>query len=164
MTKYKAYPHELLNIYKRLVNNSDLDLALVEVMKTAPEKQGVTNIRWITIRKQIYTNTYILIFNQLHIPKEVKIEYCLERVEQYISVYWGVSNVKNMDTTENLAEHGRHVQSATKRTRTTIRKTAQRKFNAKTADKIIRLIQDLLTFIKRRKKNKIWNTRETWQF
>ena len=51
------------------------------------EKQGVTNIKRISIRKdeeQIQTNTYILTFNQPHSRKVVKIGYNLERVEKYI--------------------------------------------------------------------------------
>ena len=49
-------------------------------------KQGVTNIR-ISIRKGeegIQTNTYILTFNQPHTSKEVKIDYRLEKDEQYV--------------------------------------------------------------------------------
>ena len=52
-------------------------------------KQGVTNIKRIFIRKgeeRIQTNTYILTFNKPQTPKEVKIGYCLERVEQYVTV------------------------------------------------------------------------------
>ena len=47
----------------------------------------MTNIRSISIRKgekQIQTNSYILTFNQLNTPKEVKIDYCLERVDIYV--------------------------------------------------------------------------------
>ena len=50
-------------------------------------KHGVTNIKRISIRKgeeRIQTNTYILTFNKPQTPKEVKIGYCLERVEQYV--------------------------------------------------------------------------------
>ena len=49
-------------------------------------KQRVTNIKRISIRKgeqRIQTNTYILTFNKPQTPKEVKIGYCLERVELY---------------------------------------------------------------------------------
>ena len=48
-------------------------------------KQGVTNIKRISIRKgeqQIQTN--ILTYNKPQTLKEVKIGYCLERVEQYV--------------------------------------------------------------------------------
>ena len=52
-----------------------------------PRENGVTNIKRISIRKgeqRIQTNTYILTFNKPRTPKEVKIGYCLERVEQYV--------------------------------------------------------------------------------
>ena len=50
-------------------------------------KQGVENIRRISIGKdeeRIQTNTYIFTFNQLRTPKEVKIGYGLERIEQHV--------------------------------------------------------------------------------
>ena len=52
-------------------------------------KQGVTNIKRISIRKgkqRIQTNTYILTFNKPRTQNEVKMGYCLERVEQYVPV------------------------------------------------------------------------------
>ena len=61
-------------------------LATEEEITSALGKQGVTNIR-IAIRKgdeRIQTNTYILTFNQALALKEVKIGYCLQRVEQYV--------------------------------------------------------------------------------
>ena len=44
-------------------------------------------------------NTYILSFNKPTIPKEVKIGYCLERVQRYIPVPLKCFNVKDMATT-----------------------------------------------------------------
>ena len=87
MTKCRAYPHEKLNTSKGVIRSRELVLATEEEMLVALGKQGVTNIRRISIRKGeegIQTNTYILTFNQPHTPKEVMIGYCLERVEQYI--------------------------------------------------------------------------------
>ena len=87
-TKCRAYPHEKLNTSKRVISSKDLVTATEEEIASAPGKQGVTNIRRISIRKgweRIQTNTYIPTFNQPHTPKEVKIGYCLERVEQYVS-------------------------------------------------------------------------------
>ena len=58
-------------------------------MTVALGKQGVTNIRRISIwksEKQIQTNSYILTFNQLHTPLEVKIDYYLEKVEMYVPI------------------------------------------------------------------------------
>ena len=62
-------------------------LATEDEIATALGKQGVTNIKRISIRKgeqRIQTNTYILTFDKPQTPKEVKIGYCLERVEQYV--------------------------------------------------------------------------------
>ena len=50
-------------------------------------KQGVTNIKRIYISKgeqRIQTNTYILTFNKPRTSKELKIGYCLEKVEQRV--------------------------------------------------------------------------------
>ena len=41
--------------------------------------------KWEKKKENIETNTYILTFYQPHIPKEVKIGYCAERVEQYVT-------------------------------------------------------------------------------
>ena len=54
----------------------ELALATEEEIASALGKQGVTNIKRISIRKgeeRIQTNTYILTYNQPHTPKEVKI-------------------------------------------------------------------------------------------
>ena len=62
-------------------------LATEDEIASALGKRGVTNIKRISIRKgeeRIQTNTYILTFNKPQTPKEVKIGYCLERVEQYV--------------------------------------------------------------------------------
>ena len=64
-----------------------LALAKEEEIASALGKLRVKNIKRIAFRKgeeQIQTNIYILIFNQPSTPKEVKIGYYLERVEQYI--------------------------------------------------------------------------------
>ena len=85
-TKYRAYPHEKFNTSKGVIRSRELALATEDEIASALGKQGVTNIR-ISIRKgeqRIQTNTYILTFNKLRTPKELKIGYCLERVELYI--------------------------------------------------------------------------------
>ena len=79
-TKCRAYPHEKLNTSKGVIKSRGLVLATEEEIASALEKQGVTNLRRISIRKgkeQIQTDTYILTFNQPRTPKEVKIGYCL---------------------------------------------------------------------------------------
>ena len=62
-------------------------LATEDEIASTLRKQGVTNIKRISIRKdeqRIETNTHILTFNKPQTPKEAKIGYCLERVEQYV--------------------------------------------------------------------------------
>ena len=86
-TKCIAYPHEKLNTSNGVIRSRELALATEDAIASALGKQGVTNINRIFIRKgeqRIQTNTYILIFNKPRTPKEVKITYCLERVEQYV--------------------------------------------------------------------------------
>ena len=61
-----------------------------------------------------------------------------------------------MATIEKVTEDDRHEQSATIRTRTTLRKIAQM---IQTADKIIRFSQDLMIFIKETKILKVKHKR-----
>ena len=86
-TKCRAYPHEKLNTSKGVIRSRELALATEDEIASALGKQGVTNIKRISIKKgeeRIQTNTYILTFNKPQTPKEVKIGYCLERVKQYV--------------------------------------------------------------------------------
>ena len=86
-TKCRAYPHEKLNTSKGVIRSRELALATEDEIASALGKQGVTNIKRISIKKgeqRIQTNTYILTLNKPQTPKEVKISYCLERVEQYV--------------------------------------------------------------------------------
>ena len=85
--KCRVYPHEKLNSPKGVIRSRELALATKEEIASALGKQGVTNIKRISIRKKerIQTNTYFLTFNQPHTSNKVKISYYLEKVEQYIS-------------------------------------------------------------------------------
>ena len=86
-TKCRAYPHEKLNTSKGVIRSRELASATEEEITSALGKQGVTNIRRISIRKgeeRIQTNTDIMTFNKPRALNEVKIGYCLERVEQYV--------------------------------------------------------------------------------
>ena len=86
-TKCRAYPHVKLNTSKGFIRSRELALATEDEIASALGKQGATNIKKISIRKgeeRIQTNTNILTFNKPQTPKEVKIGYCLERVEQYV--------------------------------------------------------------------------------
>ena len=87
MTKCRVYLHEKLNTSKGVIWSRELALAIEEEIASPLGKQGITNIRKISIRKgdqRMQTNTYFLTFNQPRTPNEVKIGYCLERVEQYV--------------------------------------------------------------------------------
>ena len=64
----------------------------------------------------------------------------------------GVSNVRNMATTEKLAEDSRHVLTVMKRTLVIWRKIALRKLDVQTANNTIQLTQDLVTSIIKKKK------------
>ena len=64
---------------------------------------------------------------------------------------WSASNVKNLNTTGKPVEDDRHVPNTVKRTRTMQRKIAWKKFDVQTANKIIRLTQELALFIKKKK-------------
>ena len=83
--KYKVFPQEKLKNFKGLIRNRDLSLATSVEIKTALEKQWFTDYKRITISEvKKYKHTYILTFYKSVIPKEVKIGYCLKRVEQNI--------------------------------------------------------------------------------
>ena len=65
----------------RELSGVELALATEDETASALGKQGVTNIKRISIKKgeeRIQTNTYILTFNKPQTPKQVKIGYCLE--------------------------------------------------------------------------------------
>ena len=116
--------------FKGVIRSRELALATEDEITSALWKQGVTNIKRISIRKgeqRIQTNTYILTFDKPRTPNEVKIGYCLERVEQYVPAPWNASNAENMDTTGKPAQDDRHVRNAVKITLTMWRKIAWKK-------------------------------------
>ena len=85
--KIKSYPHEKLNSSKGVVRSRELPLCTLEEVKTELKSQGVIDARRISIRREgkvIETNTYILTFGTPTIPKEIKIGYNIERVEQFV--------------------------------------------------------------------------------
>ena len=68
-----------------------LDAALLNTQHYMVSIKGKVDYKSITIRRggeEIQTYTYVLTFNKSVIPKEVKIGYCLKRVEQYILPKW----------------------------------------------------------------------------
>ena len=92
MTKFhtinvKIYPHKSLNISKGVVRSKELSLCTIEEIKKEMKKQGVTEVKRVTIKKGgklIETNTYIMTFDQPKIPEKIKVGYTMERVEQFI--------------------------------------------------------------------------------
>ena len=92
MTKFhtinvKTYPHKSLNISKGVVRSKELSLCSIKEIKKEMKKQGVTEVKRVTIKKEgklIETNTYIMTFDQPKIPKKIKVGYTMERVEQFI--------------------------------------------------------------------------------
>ena len=59
-TKCRAYPHEKLNTSKGVIRSRELALATEDEIASAVGKQGVTNIKRISIKKggeRIQTNT-----------------------------------------------------------------------------------------------------------
>ena len=83
-TKCKAYPHEKLNISKGVIRSRELALATEEKMSAALGKHGSKMKKKIRKEERIETSAYIQTFNQPYITKEVKIDCCVERVEQYV--------------------------------------------------------------------------------
>ena len=92
MTKFhtinvKTYPHKSLNISKGVVRSKELSLCTIDEIKKEMKKQGVTEVKRVTIKKEgklIETNTYIMTFDQPKILEKIKIGYTMESVEQFI--------------------------------------------------------------------------------
>ena len=85
--KCRAYPHAKLNTSKGIVRSKELSLATPEEIEMVFKKQGIKEYRRVTICRNdetIQTHTYILTFEKPSIPKEIRIGYTIERVEQYI--------------------------------------------------------------------------------
>ena len=89
MTKFhtinvKTYLHKSLKISKGAVRNKKLSLCTIEEINKEMKKQGVTEVKRVTIKKEgklIETNTYIMTFDQPKIPEKIKVGYTMERVE-----------------------------------------------------------------------------------
>ena len=92
MTKFhtinvRTYPHKSLCISKGVVRSKELSLCTIEEIKKEMKKQGVTEVKRVTMKKEgklIETNTYIMTFDQPKIPEKIKVGYTMERVEQFI--------------------------------------------------------------------------------
>ena len=72
--KNKAYPHNALNSSKSAVRIPGLSLCTLDEIKSNLHKRGVTDAKWISIKKndQILANTYILNFNTPKPPAKIE--------------------------------------------------------------------------------------------
>ena len=139
-TKCRAYPHEKLNTSKGVIRSRELTLTTEEEIASALGKPGVIDIRRISIRSWHSTS--------LVLTRSWRSAIVSSSTSQ---LPWGASNAKNIDTSGKPLEDDRHVQNAVKRTRTNWSKIAWKKLDVQTADKIIRLTQDLVKFTKKEK-------------
>ena len=81
--KIKTHPHKTLNSSKWVLRNKELSHCSREEILAELKK---TRHNWYkkNYHQTIQTNTYISTFNSLIIPKEIKISYINEQIEQYI--------------------------------------------------------------------------------
>ena len=112
----------------------------------SPGKTGSYKYKKNLHQKRLGMNPNILIFNQTRTPKEVKVGYCLVRVEQYVPAPLKCFKCQKYGHHREACKGRHHVPNAVKRTRTTWRKILRKKFDVQTADKITRLTQDLALF------------------
>ena len=111
--KIKAYPHNSLNSSEGVVRCPDLSLCTLDEMKSNLCKQGVTDAKQISIKRNqiISTNTYILNFNTPKPPTEIKIRYLITKVETYIPNSLRCHNCKctRPPTCKNCGETGNYI-------------------------------------------------------
>jgi len=85
--RVKISPHNSMNFSKGVVNTTELDNCSPEEIIGNLNSAGVINSCRITILRNsqtIYINTYVLTFNNLHIPDHINIGYTHVPVEKYI--------------------------------------------------------------------------------
>ena len=83
----KTYPHPTLNFSKGVIKSPDLATCSLEEIRLHLKPQGVTDVRRISIRKEIRTidtNTYILTFNKPTTPTSIRRGYINTKIETYI--------------------------------------------------------------------------------
>ena len=150
----------LLNTSKGVIRNRELVLA-TEEMSASLGKKRVTNIKRIIIGKKRRKNRNKRLHPDIQpTPHSQGGEgIWVERIEQYATAPRGASNAKSMDTTGKLVEDDKHVPNAVKKTRIILRKSAWRKRDARTANKITRITQDLPKPTKKKKRYLSRNTR-----
>ena len=105
-----TYTHKSLNISKGIIRSKELSLCTIEEIKSELSKQGVTEGKRMSIKKEgkiIEANTYIMTFDQPKIYM-IKIGYVMERVEQFIPNLLRCYNCQKYGHHEDYCR-GRHV-------------------------------------------------------
>lgn len=106
--KIKTYLHPHLNSSKGVIKCKELANCTIEEILTNLSSQDVTEVKRINIKKNgesIPTNTYILSFNKVNAPSEIKIGYLKINVEKYIP---------NPLRCYNCQQYGHHQSKCTK--------------------------------------------------
>ena len=70
------------------MRSKELSLDKIGEIKRKLKKQGVTEVKRVSLKKEgktIETNTYIMSLNTPKIQEKIRVGYTMERVEQYIS-------------------------------------------------------------------------------
>ena len=160
MTKFynrsvKTYPHKSLNISRGVVRSKELSLCTIEEINRELKKQGGTEVKRVSIKKEgktIETNTYIMHFNTPKIPEKIKVGYTMERIEQYIPNYCDVTNAKNMVTMRIIVEDVKCVGNVVNKILTTTLMTVNSHVNVPIVAVIIECMQDLVRVGGKRRK------------
>ena len=144
----KTYPHKSLNISKGVVRSKELSLCTVEEIKKEMKKQGVTEVKRVTIKKEgkpIETNTYIMTFDQPKILEKIKLGYTMERVEQFIPnpLLYAII-VKNTAITRIIVEVNKYVANVLNKILTTTLTIVTICIDVQIAETIILSMQDLV--------------------
>ena len=80
-------PHKTMNFNKGVIRCSSISRMTNETIIAEVHDQGVIDSRRISIKRDgqtIETNTYVLTFNRLQLPKIINVGYQIVRVEKYV--------------------------------------------------------------------------------
>ena len=134
-------------LYKGVIRSRESALVTEDEITSALGKQGVTNIRRISIRKA--NNESRPTLSSWHLispilPRRLRLALVLRELSSRSQFPWAASNPQNMDTTGKPVEDNRHVWNAVNRTQTTWRKIARKKLDVQTANKEITAVKCVL--------------------
>ena len=102
----KVSPHRTLNTSKGVLRTPELKNTTREELLTQLKKQGVTDARMVTIKKNgemIRVNTAILTFNRPTPPATLKVGFERCTVQPYVPSPLRCSNANSLDTTKITA-------------------------------------------------------------